>query len=112
MQTPRIFPLQPTDFIGNRPASVLDLQGGDRKTLRDKYLIGEPRACAAGTAEEMKRRGFVGIYRKAAPSVFRVPGTDLIIRVNQSASWRPTGNSAPRSPRIRSVSEGLAADNA
>lgn len=51
-------------FLGNRLASSLDLVGLDRKTLRQKYDIGEPFDCPLGNAEEMKRRGFVGIYLK------------------------------------------------
>ena len=51
-------------FIGNRLSSSLDLIGPDRKTLRQKYDIVEPFDCPLGSAEEMKRRGFVGIYLK------------------------------------------------
>ena len=53
-----------TNYVGNRLATALDLPGPDRKTLRDKYLIGDPRDCPLGKAEEMKRRGYVGIYEK------------------------------------------------
>jgi hypothetical protein len=53
-----------TNYVGNRLASSLDLPGPDHKTLREKYLIGEPRDCPIGKAAEMKRRGFVGIYEK------------------------------------------------
>ncbi len=52
------------NFIGNRLASCLDLVGPDKKTIREKYLVGDPRECPFGTSEEMKRRGFVGIYEK------------------------------------------------
>ncbi len=34
-------------FIGNRDSSSLDLIGPDRKTLREKYLIGRPQDCEA-----------------------------------------------------------------
>lgn len=54
-------------FVGNRPASCLDLRGGagtGGRTLRQRFAIGDPRECPAGTAEEMKRRGYVGIYMK------------------------------------------------
>ncbi len=51
-------------FVGNRLATAVDLLGPDKKSLRDKYLIGDPRDCPYGNAEEMKRRGFVGIYEK------------------------------------------------
>ena len=34
------------------------------KTLRDKYYVGEPHDCPMGSAEEMKMRGYVGIYLK------------------------------------------------
>lgn len=53
---------RPENFIGNRIEACLDLIGPDKKTLREKYDIGEPRECALGDSTEMKRRGYVGIY--------------------------------------------------
>src|SRR4051812_46666392 len=52
------------NFVGNRRPTCLDLVGYDNKTLREKFLIGAPRACFAGTAEEMEREGFVGLYSR------------------------------------------------
>ncbi|MDB6129035.1 MAG: hypothetical protein JWM04_142 [Verrucomicrobiales bacterium] len=66
-------------FLGNRPATTLDLVGPDKKTLREKFIIGEPHACAAGGAEEMKRRGFVGIYQKEPRVIYRIPGSNHLI---------------------------------
>jgi hypothetical protein len=63
------------NFVGNRLATALDLVGPDKKTLREKYLVGEPRNCPCGTAEDMKRKGFVGIYEKE--SHHRIPPTKL-----------------------------------
>src|SRR5262245_32989203 len=37
------------EFLGNRPLSALDLVGPDKRTLWEKYLIGEPQDCPAGT---------------------------------------------------------------
>jgi hypothetical protein len=67
-------------FVGNRLASCLDLVGPDKKTLRQKFLVGEPRACAAGSAEEMKRRGYVGIYQKERTVTFRLPQTRFVMQ--------------------------------
>ena len=58
--------------------------GADGKTLRQKYVIGHPQDCPAAKADEMKRRGYVGIYTKTAVSVFRLPNSNLTIRV---ACW-------------------------
>jgi len=69
------------EYVGNRPEATLDLVGPDKKTLRDKFVIGEPRDCPAGTADEMRRRGFVGIYQKTPCRTFRLPGTGLILRM-------------------------------
>jgi hypothetical protein len=66
-------------YVGNRPGNSLDLVGPDKKTLRDKYLIGEPRDCPAGTAGEMKARGFVGIYRKEPGTFYRLPNSNRIV---------------------------------
>ncbi len=66
-------------YLGNRPLRTLDMMGPDKKTLRQKYLIGEPRGCPLGTAEEMKRRGFVGIYQKNPVMRFRLPHSNLVI---------------------------------
>lgn len=68
-------------FVGNRLASSLDLVGPDGKSLRQKYLIGDPVDCQAGTSGEMKRRGYVGIYKKNPNVVFRIPNSNLTIRV-------------------------------
>jgi hypothetical protein len=51
-------------FVGNRSLRCLDLKGPDGRTLREKYLIGEPQACPMGCAAEMKKSGYVGIYDK------------------------------------------------
>ncbi|MEO5802240.1 MAG: hypothetical protein ABIR24_01820 [Verrucomicrobiota bacterium] len=68
---------QPTcnesNFVGNRREGCLDLVRHDQKTLREKYLIGPPRPCAAGSADELKHQGFVGLYlRPALRKPFRV----------------------------------------
>jgi hypothetical protein len=60
-------------YIGNRPSSCLDLVGPDKKTLREKYFIGDPHDCPSGTAAEMKARGFVGIYSREQATFFRLP---------------------------------------
>ena len=60
-------------FVGNRLASTLDLVGPDGMTLRQKYLIGDPQACQAGSAVEMKRRGYVGAYSRRIEVYFRKP---------------------------------------
>ena len=67
-------------FVGNRLAGCLDLIGPDKRTLRQKFLIGEPRQCAAGSAEEMKRRGYVGIYQKERTVTFRIPHTNILLQ--------------------------------
>lgn len=67
-------------FVGNRLASCLDLVGPDKKTLRQKFLVGEPRACAAGSAEDMKRRGYVGIYQKERTITFRLPQSNFLVQ--------------------------------
>ena len=59
-------------FIGNRSIRCLDLLGLDGKTIRDKFLIGDPQPCAIGNSGEMKRQGYVGIYDKN-PSRFVMP---------------------------------------
>ena len=66
-------------YVGNRPANTLDLVGPDRKTLREKYLVGEPRDCPIGTATQMKARGFVGIYLKEPVTYYRLPNSDRIV---------------------------------
>ena len=68
-------------FIGNRRESTLDLVGPDKKTLREKYFIGDPQDCAVGTAEQMKRQGFVGIYHRTQDRVYYLPGTSLTFRM-------------------------------
>jgi len=66
-------------YIGNRPASTLDIVGPDKRTLRQKYIIGDPQDCPAASAQEMKRRGFVGIYQKEQSLNFRLPNSNLQI---------------------------------
>lgn len=78
--TPNDVLCSPATFVGNRPAHALDWVGPDKKTLRQKYLIGEPCSCPSGTAEEMKRRGFVGIYLKAPGVFYRLPNSGQIIQ--------------------------------
>jgi hypothetical protein len=67
-------------FVGNRLASTLDLAQPDGKTLRQKYLIGDPQPCPAGSAEEMTRRGFVGVYSKQTEPLYRLPGSQRTLR--------------------------------
>ncbi|MDB6057950.1 MAG: hypothetical protein JWO95_1794 [Verrucomicrobiales bacterium] len=66
-------------FVGNRAATSLDLVGPDKKTLREKYYVGEPHDCPMGTADEMKRRGYVGIYLKEPVTFFRLPNSNRIV---------------------------------
>lgn len=74
------------NFIGNRLATALDLLGPDKKTLREKYLVGDPRDCPIGTADDMKRRGFVGIYEKE--SRHRIPAAKLSFLLQKAvAEW-------------------------
>ena len=73
-------PCNEATFVGNRLASCLDLLGPDKKSLRQKFLVGEPGRCAAGSADEMKRRGYVGIYQKEREFKFRLPHSNLIIQ--------------------------------
>ena len=70
-------------FVGNRSAQSLDLVGPDKKTLREKYVIGDPHDCPMGSAGEMKRRGYVGIYLKNAPVRFRLPQANMMV----ARSW-------------------------
>lgn len=72
-------PCNAATYVGNRPIKSLDLVGPDKRTLREKYFIGEPRDCPAGTAEEMKARGFVGIYRKEAVTFYRFPNSNRVV---------------------------------
>jgi hypothetical protein len=51
-------------YIGNRLASALDFLDEDYRTARDNYVIGEPQDCDLGKANELKRQGFVGLYRR------------------------------------------------
>ena len=67
-------------YVGNRSIRSLDLVGPDKKTLRQKYIIGEPRACPMGSAEEMKRRGYIGIYLKEPSVFFRLPNSGRIVQ--------------------------------
>jgi len=73
-------PRNAATFVGNRPLHTLDLVGPDKKTLRQKYLIGEPCDCPSGTAQEMKSRGYVGIYLKSPVLFFRLPNSGRIIQ--------------------------------
>lgn len=76
-------------FVGNRPASTLDLVGPDGRTLREQYRIGEPRDCEFGNAEQMKRLGFVGIYRSSKAVTYRLPGTNLTLTIQMPPAARP-----------------------
>ncbi len=69
-----------SNFVGNRLAGCLNLIGPDGKSLQQKFLIGEPRSCAAGSAEQMKQRGYVGIYQKERITKFRLPNSNLTIQ--------------------------------
>ena len=73
-------------FVGNRLATCLDLIGPDKKTLREKYHVGEPRDCPFGTAEEMKRRGFVGIYEKQARHKISAPKIASLLK-KATSEW-------------------------
>jgi hypothetical protein len=75
-----------TNFVGNRLASSLDLIGPDKKTLREKYLIGDPRNCPMGSSEEMKRRGFVGIYEKESRHRLSQAKVNFLIQ-KATAEW-------------------------
>jgi len=57
--------------VGNRHAHALDFLDKGLRTVRDNYWIGEPRDSELGTAEELKKRGFVGLYQK-------YPGHELV----------------------------------
>ncbi len=70
----------PATFVGNRPRHVLDLVGPDKKTLRQKYVVGDPCACPVGTVEEMKRRGYVGVYLQNTAMLYRLPSSGKIIQ--------------------------------
>lgn len=78
-KNPSVYSSNPV-FVGNRSVRSLDLVGPDKKTLRQKYYIGEPHACPMGSAEEMKRRGFVGIYRKEPTALLRLPNSGKIVQ--------------------------------
>ena len=67
-------------FVGNRSVNCLDIRGPDRRTIREKYLIGEPHDCPMGSADEMKRRGFVGIYVKNPVVRLRIPHSNVVIQ--------------------------------
>ena len=83
------------NYVGNRSARCLDLVGPDKRTIRDKYLIGEPCDCPIGTAEEMKARGYVGIYLREPVTFYRLPNSNRIV---PKASGDLTGvsHSAPK----------------
>jgi hypothetical protein len=67
-----------SNFTGNRRETCLDLVGYDGKTLREKFIIAEPRACSAGSAEKMKRDGFVGLYT--------LPKNDFKLRITEASA--------------------------
>ncbi len=75
-------PCNDATFVGNRSISCLDIVGPDKKTLREKYLIGEPHDCPMGNSEEMKKRGFVGIYLKNPTVKLRLPNSNFLISKN------------------------------
>lgn len=68
-----------SNYVGNRSGRCLDLIGPDKKTLREKYLIGEPRDCPMGTAAQMKAQGYVGIYLKEPVTFYRLPNSNRIV---------------------------------
>ena len=70
----------PATFVGNRSIRCLDLVGPDKKTIREKYLIGEPMSCPMGSAQEMKKKGFVGIYLKEPVVIYRLPNSNITIQ--------------------------------
>jgi hypothetical protein len=67
-------------FVGNRSVRCLDLVGPDKKTIREKYIIGDPHDCPLGTADQMKERGYVGIYLKNPVIRLRLPNSDFIVQ--------------------------------
>jgi hypothetical protein len=67
-------------FVGNRSLRCLDLPGPDRRTIREKYIIGEPHDCPIGSADEMKKRGYVGIYLKNPVVKLRLPHSNFVIQ--------------------------------
>ncbi len=75
------------NYIGNRLATSLELMGPDKKKLRDKYHIGEPRDCAAGSSVEMKRRGYVGIYEKESRIRMSLPKFNFLLAKAATESW-------------------------
>ncbi|MDB6026519.1 MAG: hypothetical protein JWM68_2742 [Verrucomicrobiales bacterium] len=75
-------PCNDATFVGNRSVSCLDIVGPDKRTLREKYLVGEPHSCPMGNAEDMKKRGFVGIYLKNPTVKLRLPNSSFLISKN------------------------------
>jgi hypothetical protein len=67
-------------FVGNRSVNCLDIVGPDKRTIREKYIIGEPHDCPMGTSNEMKKRGYVGIYLKTPTLKFRIPNSNVVIK--------------------------------
>ncbi len=67
-------------FVGNRAVTCLDIPGPDQKTLREKYLVGDPHDCAVGNSEEMKKRGYVAIYLKNPTIRSRLPNSKIIVQ--------------------------------
>jgi hypothetical protein len=76
-----------SNFIGNRRETCLDLVGYDGKTLREKFLVGDPRDCHVGSAAEMKQEGFVGIYSKPLKFSKAVPRTNGKSKIQYSRDF-------------------------
>lgn len=53
-------------YVANRLATCLDLpgEGKDRRTLRKRFTIGEPKPTARYGVSELKKMGMVGLYEK------------------------------------------------
>ena len=66
-------------FVGNRSRNSLDLVGPDKRTLREKYVIGEPHDCPVGTSDQMRALGFVGIYAREVATFYRLPNSNRIV---------------------------------
>jgi hypothetical protein len=55
-------------YVGHRLASALDFLDEGCRTVRDNYIIGDPQDCEIGTAAQLKKKGFVGLYRRLVKS--------------------------------------------
>jgi hypothetical protein len=75
-------PCNDSTFVGNRAVTCLDIVGPDKRTLREKYLVGDPHDCPLGPASEMKKRGFVGIYLKNPIVRLRLPNSSFVLAKN------------------------------